>query len=98
MPKRPIRSSARSRDEYGIFVEMLSTAREEAGMTQAALAERLSKPQSWVAKGEAGTRRVDAVELLQILEALQIEPGDFIRRLRHRLWPLESRSPHSDVV
>ncbi len=38
--------------------------RKEAGLTQAALAEMLSKPQSYVAKYEKGERRLDVVEFV----------------------------------
>lgn len=36
--------------------------REEAGMSQRELGERLGKPQSWIHSSEVGTRRVDLAE------------------------------------
>lgn len=48
---------------YRRFTERLVRARHEAGLTQAQVAARLGKPQSFVSKSEAGERRVDAVEL-----------------------------------
>jgi transcriptional regulator with XRE-family HTH domain len=51
--------------EYQTFLERLKKARKEAGLTQAEVAERLDRPQSFVAKCESGERRVDVVELVR---------------------------------
>ncbi len=48
---------------YEAFRERLRRAREEAGLTQQAVATRLRRPQTWVSKCELGERRVDFVEL-----------------------------------
>jgi transcriptional regulator with XRE-family HTH domain len=45
-------------------------ARKAAGLTQHALALRLKKPQSFVAKYEGGERRLDVVEFVTIARAL----------------------------
>ncbi len=37
----------------------------EAGLTQQQVSELLEKPQSYVAKCEAGERRIDLIELLE---------------------------------
>jgi len=50
---------------YTQFLERLKKAREESGLTQVEVAERLSQPQSYVSKCESGERRVDIVELEQ---------------------------------
>jgi transcriptional regulator with XRE-family HTH domain len=44
----------------------LREARVAAGLTQAAAATRLGKPQSFISKCESGERRVDIVELLAL--------------------------------
>ena len=49
--------------EYQRFLSRLKLARHQAKMTQAQVAGRLNKPQSYVSKCESGERRVDAVEL-----------------------------------
>ena len=41
-------------DTYKLFTELLVQARKYAGLTQQQLAERLGKPQSFVAKYETG--------------------------------------------
>ncbi len=49
--------------EYRRFLVRLRIARRSAGLTQAEVARRLRRPQSYVSKCESGERRVDAVEL-----------------------------------
>ncbi len=49
-------------------------ARKAAGLTQHALARRLKKPQSFVAKYEGGERRLDVVEFITIARALDVDP------------------------
>jgi len=66
---------------YARFRELLIEARETAGLTQAALAERLRRPQSYVSKFERGERRLDVVEFLEVAQALHEDPFDLIGRL-----------------
>jgi transcriptional regulator with XRE-family HTH domain len=58
--------------EYQRLLEELVQARKRAGMTQAALAETLEKPQSFVSKVENGERRLDVIEFVQIAKALDV--------------------------
>ena len=57
----------------------LVAERKRAGLTQEAVAERLAKPQSYVAKYERGERRLDIVELIEISTAIGFDPVQFIR-------------------
>ena len=43
----------------------LRALREAAGLTQRGLADRLGKPQSWVARCETAGRKVDVAEWLE---------------------------------
>ena len=43
-------------------------------MTQAQLAARLGRPQSFISKVETGERRLDVIEFLQLAKALKIDP------------------------
>ena len=52
--------------------KILLKARNAAGMTQAELAERLRRPQSFVSKYERGERRLDIVEFIEVASALGI--------------------------
>ncbi len=61
---------------------LLCTVRLDAGLTQAALAARLGRPQSFVSKYESGERRLDLVELEEICSALNVELTDFVKRFR----------------
>jgi transcriptional regulator with XRE-family HTH domain len=49
--------------EYKEFLKRLREGRLRAGLTQAGVAARLKRPQSFVSKCESGERRVDVVEL-----------------------------------
>jgi len=60
-------------------VELLRSARQDAGVTQTDLAARLGRPQSFVAKYEANERRVDLVELQEICDALNVDLLDVVK-------------------
>lgn len=66
---------------YEQFCELLIEARRDAGLSQEALAERLGRPQSYVSKCESGTRRMDVIEFLEIVEAINANPITFIKKL-----------------
>ena len=51
-------------------------------MTQQALADRISKLQSFVAKYEKGDRRLDVVEFLTITEILDADPHEIIKQVK----------------
>jgi len=58
--------------------EMLIFKRKEKKLTQHQLAEELQKPQSFVSKYESGERKLDFVELIEILQLLKVPPNEFI--------------------
>ena len=60
--------------EYVRLIALLVAARHKAGIRQQALAKKLRKPQSFVAKYEGGERRLDVVEFVTIAEALGADP------------------------
>ncbi|BAQ16624.1 hypothetical protein [Methyloceanibacter caenitepidi] len=49
------------------------------------MAERLKKPQSFVAKYEGGERRIDVLEFLVIARVLDADPVRLLRTLMKRL-------------
>lgn len=52
--------------------------------TQADVAERLGRPQSFVAKYEGGERRLDVIEFVEVAEALETDPRQLLRDLLRR--------------
>jgi transcriptional regulator with XRE-family HTH domain len=64
------------------FCSLLRAERQKARLSQERLAEKLNRPQSFVAKIENGERRVDMIEFLTITNALGIDPVKFIRRFQ----------------
>ncbi len=63
---------------------LLEVAREELGLTQTDLAERLGKPQSFVSKYEAGQRALDPTELIRISRELHLVPAELIAQLEEK--------------
>jgi transcriptional regulator with XRE-family HTH domain len=66
--------------DYARLLALLRQARKDAGMVQQELAERLGRPQSFVAKVEGGERRIDVIEFIAIVKAIGRDP---VRLLRH---------------
>lgn len=56
-------------------------ARKDAGLTQVELANKLSRPQSFVSKVERGERRLDVVEFFEVSRAIGFDPFLFLRTL-----------------
>jgi len=67
--------------EYKALRAELRAIREKAGLSQRDLAAKLNVPHSWVAKVEAGERRIDVVELCWFIAAC----GEDAVRLMSRL-------------
>jgi transcriptional regulator with XRE-family HTH domain len=68
--------SGENRRHYRALLNSLKQARKDAGLTQAQVARKLFKPQSFVSKFESGERRIDFVEL-QCLAKLYRKPISF---------------------
>ena len=66
---------------YRSFLTLLRDLREQAGVTQVELGNRLGNTQTFVSKFERGERRVDVVEFTEICEALGMDPGEAFARL-----------------
>lgn len=65
-PRRGLDKSVHSLGQAA-FCRLIIDARKRAQMTEQELADRLGKPQSFVAKYEGGERRIDAVETPPLL-------------------------------
>ena len=68
-------------EKYNRFRELLIEARHKKNFTQAEVARRLEKPQSYVSKYELGERRLDVVEFLEVAGVLGINVCRFLQKL-----------------
>lgn len=66
-------------EAYGRFLRRLRRAREEAGLTQVQVAQRLLRPQSYVSKSESGERRLDVIELAAFAKLYSKKIDFFLR-------------------
>lgn len=64
---------------YETVIARLVEARNAAGLTQADVADRLGKPQSYVAKYEGGERRLDIIEFVDLCSALSADQHEILR-------------------
>ncbi|WP_417821860.1 helix-turn-helix domain-containing protein [Terasakiella sp.] len=60
------------------IIEYLIRKRKEAGLTQAEVAARLNRYQSFVATVEQGQRKIDVVDLFLFGEAIGFDPVEAI--------------------
>jgi transcriptional regulator with XRE-family HTH domain len=77
---RSIEKSVHSRGQTALCKLLIET-RDRAGLTQQQLAKRLGKHQSFIAKYEAGERRIDVLEFLAITDAIGADPVRLLRNL-----------------
>lgn len=71
------------------LVELLIAERKSAGIRQAELARRVGKTQTFVARIEAGQRRIDAIELLSLCRIIGVDPIRVVRKvlkIEDELW------------
>jgi transcriptional regulator with XRE-family HTH domain len=74
-------SRDRTTTKHAKLRALLLKARKDAGLTQAVLAVRLGRPQSFVSKYEAGERRLDVVEFLDVGRAVGFSPSRLLTEL-----------------
>jgi transcriptional regulator with XRE-family HTH domain len=89
--RKTLRSS-----EYQAFLDLLRAARKSAGLTQQALARKLRRPQSFVAKYENGERRIDVVEFAVLARAFDVDPVVLFREFVET--NVRTKSADSDLV
>jgi len=64
--------------------DLLINLRKSKSFTQAEIAQRLGRPQSFVAKYEGGERRLDVVEFIEVAQALEVDPCELLADLVQR--------------
>lgn len=70
----------------------MRAAREARGITQKEVARRLGQPQSYVSKIEMGERRLDVLEYLRFMHAIEGEPHALLRDLEREYGPVPRAS------
>ena len=65
-------------ETYRQQVQDLRALREQAGWSQTALSQELGWPQQRLSAVEAGARRLDVLEFLQLVRALGLTPEEGI--------------------
>jgi transcriptional regulator with XRE-family HTH domain len=68
--------------QYRAVLDRLIAARKASGLSQAELASRLGRPQSFVAKIEIGERRIDVIEFLELARILGVSPASVLENLK----------------
>lgn len=63
---------------YNELRRILVGARKAAGLTQAEVARKLGRPQSFVSKWEGAERHLDVTEFLGLCNAMGVSPSDVL--------------------
>ncbi len=71
--------------QYQTLLRHLRRARQEAGITQVQLGERLGQPQAIISKCERGERRLDVIELRAYCLALGRSYLQFLQEVEEDL-------------
>lgn len=80
---RPVKWKARLSkslydEEYRRLIDVLANARRGRGLTQQEVADKLGRPQSFIAKVEGFERRLDVIEFIRYCRAIGVEPKEFL--------------------
>jgi len=71
---------------------VLTEAREAKQLFQKDVAEKLRKNQAFVSKYEAGERKLNVLEVLNLLEVLGVDELQFLKEFRQRVVDYNSRT------
>lgn len=74
------RQSTRQQKNRELVRQLLRKAREDAGVLQVELSQKLGRSQGFVSKYELGDRRIDLVDMADICDALGISFLDLAKR------------------
>ena len=75
-----LRKTLRTRGHRAL-IAILVEARERAGLTQRDLAARLKRPHSFVGRIEAGERRIDVIEFIEIARVMDADPRELFAQV-----------------
>jgi len=68
-------------DAYRRFAAALKAERTRRGLTQRDLASRMGRDHTYITKYETCVRRLDVIEMLEVLEAMGVDPAAFVAEL-----------------
>ena len=88
---KPPQPRARFSQEHQVMLDLLIHARKEAGLSQAALAQKLDKVQSHVAAIEVGGRDITAVELFRWCRIVGLSFSQFASLFEQQLLEQQLR-------
>lgn len=71
--------------DHSHLVEVLVQARQKLGLTQAQLADRVQKDQTFISIIERGQRRVDVLEFVALARAMEADPARLFAEVLKRL-------------
>ncbi len=74
--------------EYEALARVIREAREDLGLSQRKLAEKVGRPSSSINKIESGRQRVDVLELNDIARALRVGLPEIAARIEKALADL----------
>lgn len=66
---------------YDKFRAALVKAREDSGLSQREVSRMVGQSPAYMNKVESGYRRIDVVELIAVLEVMDVDSINFIRKL-----------------
>lgn len=70
--------------EAKVLQDLLRQARVDAGLSQMELAKRLDNLQAFVSNYETGQRRLDLIELCEVLDTLGVPLAQFVADFERR--------------
>ncbi|MDP8163294.1 helix-turn-helix transcriptional regulator [Pasteurella skyensis] len=62
------------KEKYQKIIQYLISTRKKKGITQQQIANKLDKPQSYIAKIERCERKLDILEFIELCEAMNTSP------------------------
>lgn len=78
MAQRRITSPGFRDERYKEAIERLRSRRQELGLSQQVLAERLGLHKQFISRVELGERRLDVVEFVDLARALELDPAKLV--------------------
>lgn len=68
-------------NNYQMLLKLLIAVRKKAGITQQTLAKKLGKNQSYISKYENAERRLDMIEVIAIMKAMDSNPVELMNNI-----------------